>query len=184
MSICKDLFVDPNGTAIAAHTPNEGGPWTSEVVGWAIQSNKLQPDQEASCTVPCNFPTARARLTLDRNGANTGAIAAVFTPDIVADDSSVEWFLDLSNTGIQLLQYAVGGDNVVNLYDDTPLPAGVLTMDLIAGLGYVSLSINGKLWARVLRELAPDLPFPKFGFYANALTGAKPIISDLLVTRF
>lgn len=42
MIFFKDSFTGINGTHLAAHTPDVGGPWVDDTPGWQIQANKAK----------------------------------------------------------------------------------------------------------------------------------------------
>lgn len=66
--LLRDNFVGVNGTALAAHAPDEGGPWVDDVVGWVIESNKLTAlagSPKSHAPAPCR--NGQFSMTVDLN---------------------------------------------------------------------------------------------------------------------
>ncbi len=67
-TLVLDTFTDADNTALTAHTPDKGGPWTAGVGTFKISSNKATPNSDADD---------------DQVAIDCGQTSAVLTCDVV-----------------------------------------------------------------------------------------------------
>lgn len=154
MPMLLDNFVGVNGTALAAHSPDVGGPWVSGTAGWVIESNKLtvianlNPDSHA----PLFRRIARASLLFNGHSMN-------------ASDHFEISIQDAASSPTNQVQAQVYGTGQVNLNEldaanNDPFAgyqianiAGENELDLFVGYDVYQLRVNGLLIAQMPRPI-------------------------------
>lgn len=86
-AIFYDTFTDTNGTALASHTPETGGPWVADAGSWEIQSNRC---------VTTDTAAGQNEATVSMGVADVQITATILT-GATADGRIVGNFTDVSN---------------------------------------------------------------------------------------
>lgn len=177
-----DYFTDANGTAIAAHTPNVGGPWTSSNAGLVIQSNKLTgSDALGVAHAPHGRKTMQMSFTLDFNGMDNGSSVKL----IVGDDTTPSNGLELTISGdgsMELLQH-VGGVSLMDAYNQHAVTPGIFNVRVVCGPSIMSVFMNGKLYCSLPRELPLSIVLEVIQLSFAVAAGLYPTLDALIVTQ-
>ena len=146
----SDTFTAANGTAIASHTPDIGGAWTSPEGGFVIQSNQLTEPDFTTChcvnaaTIP-DDASISANITLDISGVGAqggvcGRINATGGPfewyDAIWSDGDQEW---------QIRKFASFGTTTLASLSDTSYTSGTKKITLSMSGSSLSLLVDDVL---------------------------------------
>jgi len=177
----KDLFTGVNGTALASHTPNVGGPWDDIDAGWEIQGNKCQADvNEAWSSIDTAGRTADIRFNFDLNGMEDASDLYV---EIADDDGEANLVAaSIFGTGeIRLFQIGSGVPTSILVFVVPSLATGVHAFRMLIGPGTVSLFVDGVEYFKVPRFIPATMNLSFFYLFISASSGTFPILDDLLV---
>jgi len=170
-----DQFYGSNGTALAAHTPDVGGPWVDDTPGLQIQGNTL----EQSVDSPKSHTEFSGRiLTLqvlvDLNVCDDGNFVRMTLGDdagtnkvqtTLYGDGTADWFLVAAGSS---------GTNV-NEYNSPPkidkTKSHVFTVAI--GPSFVQYLVDGLPWGKFLREILTSVPITRLTLEMSGLN-AKP----------
>jgi hypothetical protein len=168
-----DRFDAVNGTALAAHTPDVGGPWVDDTPGWQIFSDTpTQTADNAESHSEVTSPTMRAAWRYGTNGMAAGNKIGFFVLDNLNNnafgveifgDGHVVCYVTLASTPI--LQQAI-----------PPAQSGVLLagsewLELHVAPDRCTITINGQRVYDIPRPFLKTFEFQRFRFYAVALAG-------------
>lgn len=143
-----DTFTGVNGTAIAAHAPNVGGPWTSVAPGFTIQSNKLVADPAAQATAPFLRNWGRVDLTFDL-GTFGEADVLTFGIGNAVGDNAIQ--AEIQDQSVILAVYQASELVCTAALRALALNALGNIASLQVGPGFVQLTINGVFIGKIPR---------------------------------
>lgn len=182
MQLLLDTFNGVNGTALAAHTPVVGGPWTDNDAGLQIMNNKLVGSgANDDSTAPIFSKTLSVQFAFNMNLAEDASqiILGFYRDDVF--DTGVEFRVKgTGDVGFDI--YNGGGhsyNGLVQFFD----PAIDHLAVLLVAAGYASLALDGRLLFRCPRFLLPSTFFTLVDLTMKVAAGASPNISRLLVGR-
>lgn len=181
-TLLKDLFTGANGTAIAAHSPNVGGPWTSPHAGWVLASNKLTFNQASvEAYAPAGSRVVRLACNFDMNGADASSsirikIQDIASPDnylvaIFAGDGSAQWDC-----------WGQIGSIDLNETDTVTYYTGPHFLEMVVGPSRCQVSVDGLKRFDCPRPFASDLEMGYVSLLGGRAAGTYPTIDNLIVT--
>ena len=178
-TLLRDTFTGADGTAIAAHMPNLGGPWISDTPGFKIQGNRLgttATSQECHVDLPVG-KTARISATFDVGTLQEGDSFVLEWSDNNAQRVIVRFFSDhveVEMRGAEL----VFNDSLWGGYG-----GGSTAFALNIGPGTVQFKLNKQ--SRVIASRVPIGCFPNVGFDINcqlASADTRCYLDNLTIT--
>ena len=102
LAIVRDTFTDTNGVALAAHTPETGGPWTVHTSALTVQSNAATSPDTSGATVDAANAGVLVTMTV------TGTPAADVQLLMRYTDVNNHWQLHYTGTALQLREVTGG----------------------------------------------------------------------------
>lgn len=180
-TILQDKFTGPNGTALAAHSPNIGGPWTDGTPGLKIQGNKLTGSGAVGISsAPMITKTARLRATIDLNGMDANSVVRFTLGDVAATKSA---------------SFEIKGDSAIFIETFSPtlpylsvtgtlvaVPAGEHLLDLHLSPSRMLVMFGGLLLANFPRVVPLVGGIEIVRIEMDVAAGTFPLIENLLAT--
>jgi hypothetical protein len=180
-----DMFVGVNGTHLAAHTPDVGGPWLDDTPGWQIESNHAQQMVDsADSHVESGGKILAMAAVVNVNGIDASNLLNLW----LADDAGAN--------GVKLSIFNLGNISV-NMYLATANAADMDTFDapllfdptqdvmilLAAGPDVMTFRQNGRVLWQLPRIFAKTFSFTRFRLQCGALNAKPgPIVKQLSVS--
>jgi len=182
-AIVQDKFTGANGTALAAHTPDIGGPWTDSGVGLQLSGNKVTgTDAQGISTIPINKKTARAFITLDKNGMDAGSIVSVRIANAV--NGYALTMKIFGNDDFVLDQYGNAGADFVSMSGTVAGMGAVQKLMLALTPGEAVVLVNSRVIYRAKKIYDPgDLLVALLRLEINRGAGTFPTFDDLVITN-
>lgn len=178
-----DLFSGVDGTALPAHTPNNGGPWVDDTPGWQLLGNQAaQAADNAKTHVEFSSRVAAAQVTFNLNGADPANQLQLDLSDaaqangirlIVLGTGQCEFLTEIGSSGLSD-QFGYQPSCGIN-------PVGVHVAKLVLGPDQVQCFIDGRLFGTAPRYLAKNLLITRF-FVSTLARNALPDIKMLSVS--
>lgn len=180
MLLFKDTFQGVDGTALAAHSPLVGGPWTDPVPGLQLQSNHLEATGDSASEAPLGKRTATVVMDVDYNGMDNSTLLQVGpqTGDLL-NKITVQIY---GNGDITLETWAVNGLPKFNGPLTTGPRNGAHTVVLVVSALWAKVLLDGALLIQVPRIVLPAVIFDSLSLSVASLLGASPKVSRLLVS--
>lgn len=171
-----DTFTDANGTALAAHTPEVGGPWSTAGGAVTIQGNKVQfTTASPTAFVPGGPGDFDATATVQLGGLTATMIALMFRR------------IDGSNFWSAEYNASVGRWRVQQFIASVPTLKGQVTKTIDTAVHTIRVKVTGaklEAWLDGADKITVD-PMTAgseeggFGLWANSPV-AEPITCDAL----
>jgi hypothetical protein len=169
-----DTFQGVNGTALAAHTPNVGGPWVSGTAGWQIQSNHAkQMVDAAESHVEVAGKILLAQLIVNLNGIDTNNSLTV---KLGSNDDADMMYAVFFGDQTMVFGFKLGG-NLVGEMDADRAPwlldlSVDHTLELLRGPDLVQARVDGQIFASAPRPWAKTLSNQRVTIRGEALNAA------------
>ncbi len=168
-----DTFVGVDGTALAAHTPNVGGPWVDDVPGWKIENNAAEQKVNAALShFQLSQKTVLFNLVFDMNGADNANFISIYLGD---DPGTTAVILTVTGTGfVEVIVQSPG-----NAFTDNSFQAGTLdpalphTLQMRYGPDLLKVNLDGSILEWVRRFLPKTFLFTRVQILTGGLN-AKP----------
>lgn len=185
-TLLLDNFVGVNGTHLAAHTPDVGGPWVDGTAGWQIQSN------HAKQTVDVN----ESHVEVGRKIEQVSCVANFAGCDpsnslvlILGNDAGTEQvFLKVSNGPFLTAEVVilVTGDTYECDVTLPPTfdPAVDHAMGIVLGPDSVTFTLDGAIWAKCPRQLPKTFAATRVTLQAGALNALPGIVVKQIILGF
>jgi len=178
--LLQDNFDGANGTHLANHTPQVGGPWVDDVAGWQLLSNHAtgtQTAQDASVTLE-NKRTARVSLDF--------AMGNVASDDEfqvrLLDDGGIAVEVSLSKDA-QVLTWDVQGNQVITS-TDLSLGSGSHTLKMDLGPGTFEYSLDGVVrWNCPRGQVVPGTLDTAHIYLAQTANTTRMTLGNLTITN-
>lgn len=171
--LLDDDFHGVNGTALAAHSPPEGGPWTDDTVGWQIESNQaVMNAADPVSHVPIGSRNFQAYFLVDTNSAG-GAVYTRWTFENNAKDTLFSFQL-WGDTTFQLVQ-SVGPENRTFENSVAAAALGQVRIDMFCTTSFLGVLLNNQPLVRLPRLFARNFVFDRM-----ELLGHKPAGNSML----
>lgn len=178
-TLLLDKFTDTNGTALNAHDPDVGGPWTQVGAGLVIQGNKLTgSDASGECSAPLGSRLLQMDFTFDLNGMDAGSAFTIFA-EKDGETNTYQWVQITGDGNIQFdNEKQAGADDYVTL--PTRVTSGDHRVSIVMGPSQSSVYLDGALLVRFKRQPLPSDEMGTLHVKITAAAGTYPLISDLL----
>lgn len=174
-----DNFVGANGTALASHSPDTGGPWTDQSAGWQIESNAAQANTDGCAShAPVNQKISTAQVKFNLNGMIAGA---AFGCQMI-DGTDNGWGFSITGAGVWTARVdttAYGG--VYQQVSHASFASGDHLLQVNWGPTLVKFILDGNVVAVMPRAVPTTTPLPTFYMSASFASGNGPIVKQVTV---
>lgn len=178
----KDTFTDANGTAIASHTPEVGGPWTSPNPGCVIQSNALTgSDATGSCSAPLKGKTARMLATINLNGCDNGTTLQMYIYNN-AGGQELTFYVDGTGQLLPTQDDAAGGEIDTHVYSPF-VGAGDHKLLMQVTASRCIIALDGVVLVNQPRIFSSALDMDIVLIRIDRAAGTYPLVKDMVITN-
>jgi len=179
-TLLQDKFTGANGTALSAHTPNIGGPWTQVGAGLVIQGNKLTgSDASGECKTPIGSRVCDLTIGMNYNGMLDGSVTIWIENDGETNDYT--WFNVKDDGTILLDAQKHGGYESLGYGYKTALTSGENILRLQVTPSRQIISNNGQVIWSAQRRIDPETTLDTLHVKIEVASGAYPLLDNLLV---
>lgn len=179
-TILQDKFTGANGTALSAHSPDVGGPWTQVGAGLVLLNGKLTAnDASAECTCPIGARVIDLSFDLDYNGMNDGSVTIWVENDGETNDYT--WFNVKDDLTILLDAQKHGGFESLGYGYKTARSPGLNSIRVQVTPSRQIISNNGVIIWNTLRRVDPDVLLETLHLKIEVASGTYPLLDNLLV---
>lgn len=176
--VLEDLFTDADGTALAAHTPNVGGPWTDSIAGWEIQGNKASAANNPSeSIVPVGLRNLTAIFGIDLNGATDGSI----TIRLQNTGDDTDFNVKITWEGAGDIRVYDNNQQLMRGLPDVGTFAGTFTLKMAIGNGKFLLYLDNVLLFAYQHSWPPGVIVDELRINAAQASGNKILIDSVLI---
>lgn len=180
----EDRFTGANGTALAAHTPNIGGPWVDFTPGLQLAGNKLT-GTNATALSEIRLPgkTVTVHFDFEPNGMAAPTFFSVEIGNFVAPTNFVH--LSILASGIVNVEVSKAGAPTENTTGTVfgYLGTGLNRFKFGINASEVFAFLNGRrIWAAP-RALPKTMLVDWLDLRIDRVAGTFPLIDNLVVTR-
>lgn len=186
MLLLRDTFQGTGPTAIAAHTPQVGGPWTSDSVGFTVQTNRLdQSADNPAARVSMGRKTARVQVDIELHGMDPANYLNFYLRD---DSGANELQVDVLGDGSWTIALAAGGNSTIfnsliaGQAAAVPL-VGRSVLSMAVGPSICTVLLNSRMLYASPRYIETSVILSQFLMQAGALNGLPSgLIRALTIT--
>lgn len=182
-TLLLDKFVGANGTHLAAHTPDIGGPWVDGTAGWQIDSNQaLQTVNANQSHVEVGRKICAASMLVNLNGCDPGNLIEF----AIADDAFANQIVMVfgGDGGLRCLVNATGISFPYEADVTTVPPLNIAvdhTLAMILGPDVCQFVLDGTTYAICPRFISKSFVATRINLAAGALNALPGVICKQIV---